>query len=118
MTYLWKLMNKKQYELLIEYSYNNLINQIKTWEQTYLVIAPIKETVSFNQYGAKIRMWSLMIKYLRLCPMCQCECWVRSYYPYKVLVSRFCIIFEIMTNFLPEIKNYLTDEVSNCEKKQ
>lgn len=44
---------KKQYELLIEQSYNNLINQIKTWEQTYLIIAPINGTVTFNQYWSE-----------------------------------------------------------------
>ncbi len=44
---------KKQYELLIEQSFNNLTNQIKTWEQTYLIIAPINGTVTFNQYWSE-----------------------------------------------------------------
>jgi HlyD family secretion protein len=44
---------KKQFELSIEQSYNNLNNQIKTWEQTYLIIAPINGTVTFNLYWSE-----------------------------------------------------------------
>ncbi len=44
---------KKQFELSIEQSFNNLFNQIKTWEQTYLIIAPINGTVTFNLYWSE-----------------------------------------------------------------
>ena len=40
----------KQLYAVLSSSYNSLLNQIKTWEQSYLVVSPIKGQVSFTKF--------------------------------------------------------------------